>query len=155
MEPASRPTLWLSFFKNNQWSFLESLIHSQRQSIFKDLSLFNFKRLGKSLKINSNVCFGVLRVFFCYNGMCKSCETENETLLTRPKRIKCTFYSLNSFGFAIGPFPTLMQHALRPISCNMKFLDYWKPPKVVFLKSHPGHVVNYLTTWSRKFWTIC
>ena len=32
-----------------------------------------------------------------------------------------------------------------PISCNMKFPDYWKPSKLVFLKSHPGHIVKCFT----------
>ena len=32
-----------------------------------------------------------------------------------------------------------------PISCNMKFPDYWKPSKLVFLKSHPGHTVKCFT----------
>ena len=34
---------------------------------------------------------------------------------------------------------------LDPISCNTKFPDYLKPSKIVFLKSHPGHMFNCFT----------
>ena len=33
-----------------------------------------------------------------------------------------------------------------PTSCNAKFFSgYWKPSKIVFLKSHPGHTINCFT----------
>ena len=39
-----------------------------------------------------------------------------------------------------GYFQPWCSVCLDPISCNMKFPDYWKPSKLVFLKSHPGHI---------------
>ena len=43
-----------------------------------------------------------------------------------------------------------------PISCNKKFLDYWKPSKIVFLKSHPGLIVNCYTvnTFTVRHFTV-
>ena len=32
-----------------------------------------------------------------------------------------------------------------PLSCNTKFPGNWKPSKIVFLKSYPGHIVNCFT----------
>ena len=48
-------------------------------------------------------------------------------------------------------------HARRdPISCNTKFPDHWKPSKIVFLKSHPGHIVNCFTvnTFAVRHFTV-
>ena len=44
-----------------------------------------------------------------------------------------------------GYFQPWCNVCLDPISCNMKFPDYWKPSKLVFLKSHPGHIVKCFT----------
>ena len=43
-----------------------------------------------------------------------------------------------------------------PISCNTKFPDHWKPSKIVFLKSHPGHIVNCFTvnTFAVRHFTV-
>ena len=43
-----------------------------------------------------------------------------------------------------------------PISCNTKFPDHWKSSKIVFLKSHPGHIVNYFTvnTFAVRHFTV-
>ena len=46
---------------------------------------------------------------------------------------------------------------LDPISCNTKFPDYWKPSKIVFLKSHPGHIVNcfiVVNTFAARHFTV-
>ena len=32
-----------------------------------------------------------------------------------------------------------------PISCNTELPDLWKPSNIVFLKSHPEHIVNSFT----------
>ena len=42
------------------------------------------------------------------------------------------------------------------ISCNTKFPDHWKPSKIVFLKSHPGHIVNRFTvnTFAVRHFTV-
>ena len=43
-----------------------------------------------------------------------------------------------------------------PISCNTKFPDHWKPSKIVFLKSHPEHIVNSFTvnTFAVRHFTV-
>ena len=43
-----------------------------------------------------------------------------------------------------------------PISCNTKFPDYWKPSKIVFLKSYPVHIVNCFTvnTFAVRHFTV-
>ena len=43
-----------------------------------------------------------------------------------------------------------------PISCNTKFPDHWKPSKIVFLKSHPEHIVNSFTvnTFAVRYFTV-
>ena len=48
-------------------------------------------------------------------------------------------------------------NALRDsISCNTKFPYYWKPSKIVFLKSHPGRIVNCFTvnTFAVRHFTV-
>ena len=39
---------------------------------------------------------------------------------------------------------------------DTKFLDYWKPFKIVFLQSHPGHIVNCFTvnTFGIRHFTV-
>ena len=56
-----------------------------------------------------------------------------------------------------GPFPFPWCNARRdPISCNKKFPDHRKPSKIVFLKSHPGHIVNCFTvnTFAVRHFTV-
>ena len=42
------------------------------------------------------------------------------------------------------------------ISCNTKFPDHWKPSKIVFLRSHPGLIVNCfaVVTFAVRHFTV-
>ena len=43
-----------------------------------------------------------------------------------------------------------------PISYHTKFPDHWKPSKIVFLRRHPGHIVNCFTvsTFAVPYFTV-
>ena len=58
--------------------------------------------------------------------------------------------------FLKGPFHPQCNARRDPIFCNTKFPDYEKPSKIVFLKSHPGLIVNCFTvnTFSVRHFTV-
>ena len=55
-----------------------------------------------------------------------------------------------------GPFPTLMQRAPRPNFLLPEIPRSRKPSKIVFLKSHPGHINNCFTvnTFAVRHFTV-
>ena len=56
-----------------------------------------------------------------------------------------SLYMVHIIIFLKAHFHPWCNARLDPSSCNTKFLDYWKPSEIVFLKSHPEHIVNCFT----------
>lgn len=90
------PTIFAS--ESSHWSYGKWDI--VLRFIVEDLPLFNFEWQGKSLWVNSNVCFEVLSGCLFCNCVCISCLSSTKNV-SNPDTggFNAAIYSLNSFGF--------------------------------------------------------
>ena len=86
----------------------------------------------------------------------RSNARKTTTMALNGKPLHITTVSCNSACEFKDHFQPWCKARRDPISLNTKFPDHWKPSKIVFLKSHPGHIVNCFTvnTFALRHFTV-